>query len=687
MVVELKKIADCCREQYGLDKCLPISWLDGSNTKTRKYLWAQMKYSSYSESPVSVSLFVEKNGEQARFRISLEIKNDGTDKAAMAKYHIHLELPKKANMAYVSGSNEWGNPVVIPDSQEIIRNKVAAGEIKKVQLCVYIDPKPDQTNEFYHQQVMSAVGDLIPYYEYVLGTPKAPTPPAYRPTLQEYEPQILKETYDKNIILYGPPGTGKTYSTGLYAVAICDGLALGDVEALDYEAVMRRYGELTAAGRIAFTTFHQSYGYEEFIEGIRPNLDRESKELSYSIEPGVFKKFCAAAEKRVVLSETDLPDVSSARVWCVLLDGAGVSGLKQDCFANQTIRIGWDQCPEIITGETEGLNGKERRILLNFQDEMEIGDVVVTERSNKTIDGIGIITGEYEFDGSTAKWPRKRRVKWLMTGSELDLTKLNGGKNLDRKSVYPLDRIPADRILSLVPDSRELHVEDQPKPFVFVIDEINRGNISKIFGELITLIEDTKRGGMAEQASAILPYSGEVFQVPGNVYILGTMNTADRSIALMDTALRRRFRFVEMMPDAGVLRKIGADRVQDLDVAAMLEKINERITCLYDREHTIGHAFFTKLAQSPTLETLAAIFEKSVIPLLQEYFYEDYQKIQLVLGDNEKSDDRFKFIVDEEVRVRQVFKGRAEDVVDLPEKRYSVNPVALLNLNSYKEIL
>ncbi|MFR2777029.1 MAG: AAA family ATPase [Intestinibacter bartlettii] len=219
------------------------------------------------------------------------------------------------------------------------------------------------------------------------------------------------------------------------------------------------------------------------------------------------------------------------------------------------------------------------------------------------------------------------------------------------------------------------------------IDEINRGNISKILGELITLIEDTKRESMDEQVAAVLPYSGESFSVPSNVYILGTMNTADRSIALMDTALRRRFQFVEMMPDADVLRDIGADKVDDLDVAAMLEKINERITFLYDREHTIGHAFFTKLAKAPTIETLKVIFEKSVIPLLQEYFYEDYQKIQLVLGDNGKTDPSIKFILDEEVKVKNIFKGNADDVIDLPDKKYTINTEAFENLESYKQII
>jgi len=149
------------------------------------------------------------------------------------------------------------------------------------------------------------------------------------------------------------------------------------------------------------------------------------------------------------------------------------------------------------------------------------------------------------------------------------------------------------------PELRKKQPESDTKPYVFIIDEINRGNISKIFGELITLIEDTKRKGMPEQISAILPYSGHKFSVPSNVYIIGTMNTADRSIALMDTALRRRFQFIEMMPDSNVLKKISADKVDDLDVALMLDTINERITFLYDREHTIGHAFFTKLAHSP----------------------------------------------------------------------------------------
>lgn len=351
------------------------------------------------------------------------------------------------------------------------------------------------------------------------------------------EMKELDKEFDKNLILYGPPGTGKTYNSVIYAVAICDGKPLDELT--DYAAVMSRYNELKKAGRISFTTFHQSYGYEEFIEGIKPIIDENKQDIGYTIEPGVFKKFCDNAKS-------------------------------------------------------------------------------ITRTS---------------------------------TGIESTI------------------------------------IEENTEPYVFIIDEINRGNISKIFGELITLIESTKRAGMPEEASAILPYSGDEFSVPSNVYILGTMNTADRSIALMDTALRRRFQFVEMMPDSDVLRKIRADKVEDLDVAAMLDKINERIEYLYDREYTIGHAFFTDLKDDATLEKLQSIFEKSVIPLLQEYFYEDYQKIQLVLGDNAKSDDSLKFIIDEKVVAKNIFKGNVEDVIDLPEKKYSINSKAFENINSYKEIL
>lgn len=210
-------------------------------------------------------------------------------------------------------------------------------------------------------------------------------------------------------------------------------------------------------------------------------------------------------------------------------------------------------------------------------------------------------------------------------------------------------------------DRAKEHPEDK---FLFVIDEINRGNISKIFGELITLIEPTKRIGAKEALTVTLPYSGEAFGVPSNVYLLGTMNTADRSIAMMDTALRRRFDFVEMMPKPDVVaKKVGT--IEGIDVAACLRIMNQRIEALYDREHTLGHAFFLNIT---TVEELKAVFENKVIPLLQEYFYEDYEKIKAVLNDTEGT-----YVKPVATSAASLFSGNLKELLgDDDETRYQL---------------
>lgn len=502
--------------------------------------------------------------------------------------------------------------------------------------------------------------------------------------------------FDHNMILYGPPGTGKTYNSIIYAVAICEGKPIDDLKNEPYREVLLRYNGLRKEGRIAFTTFHQSYGYEEFIEGIKPRLNVDSETLGYIIEDGVFKSFCNRAKEVRVQSASRVKMKSQPRIWGMILGGSEMAELKRQCFANGEIRLGWSEVEDedidgnFVADDKASWNGKH--MVFNFKNSMEVGDVVVIEKNNKSIDAIGIITGDYVYDKSLGKYPRSRAVEWLVKNIDQDMVPYlpKGRKQLSRFSVFAFDYIGMDVISQIL--NEHLHdpvvdVEQETKPYVFIIDEINRGNISKIFGELITLIEDKKRAGAAEAMEVILPYSGEPFSVPQNVYIIGTMNTADRSIALMDTALRRRFEFVEMMPDTSVLDRLGIGKItignEELNVALMLDVINKRIEHLYDREHTIGHAFFTKLANDPSIETLAGIFEKKVIPLLQEYFYEDYEKIQLVLGDNTK-DDEFKFILDRPVKVKSIFNGNPD--IDLSEKSYEIQHSAFRKLESYKQI-
>ena len=508
---------------------------------------------------------------------------------------------------------------------------------------------------------------------------------------------VNTEEFDKNIILYGPPGTGKTYNTARYAVAICDGLSLEEVSSMPYSEVLNRYNELKdKENRIAFTTFHQSYGYEEFIEGIKPIINSEDDKLGYSIENGVFKDFCERAKAIKVHTDHGSQIKENPHIWGMILGGTGMTGLKRNCFDHGEIRLGWSEVQDNeVDGEFFGddkTSWNAKHMVADFKNSMEIGDIVVIEKTAKSIDAIGVITGEYKYDPSNTSYPRKRSVDWLLHDIDQSIVEFlpTGRKQMARFSLYDFNYLGMEAVSHILNShtmAPVVEVEKEDKPYVFIIDEINRGNMSKIFGELITLIEETKRAGSSEAMEAILPYSGQSFSVPNNVYIIGTMNTADRSIALMDTALRRRFSFVEMMPNAEVLESLGVGTIEDegeeLNVAKMLEVINQRIEYLFDREHTIGHAFFTKLSDDPSINTLAEIFKKSVIPLLQEYFYEDYLKIQLVLGDNDKEDE-YKFILDRPIKVKDIFKGNPD--IDLPEKSYVIQKDAFFKLKSYKLI-
>ena len=362
-----------------------------------------------------------------------------------------------------------------------------------------------------------------------------------------------KKEFDKNVIFYGPPGTGKTYTTAKRAVEICK--TESEKELTDYSEIMKKYNELKGNTRIEFITFHQSYGYEEFIEGIKPIVSNEDDE-----------------------------------------------------------------------SENESENNQESKTNIKIENDIKY-DIV---------------------DGIFKKFCDNARKAIIETH-----------------------------------DNKE-----NKEPYVFIIDEINRGNISKIFGELITLIETTKRAGKEECISTKLPYSKEEFTVPDNVYIIGTMNTADRSIALMDTALRRRFKFEEMLPNYDLLKDIFVeDKGVKVNIGAMLKVINERIEYLYDREHTIGHAVFLEKGKDNRIDIdinkLENIFKKSIIPLLQEYFYEDYEKIRIVLGDNAKDEDE-QFILAVSIP-EDVFEGNIGDI-DIPEKKYIINYDNFKNIMAYKNI-
>ncbi|ELL4738686.1 AAA family ATPase [Campylobacter jejuni] len=410
---------------------------------------------------------------------------------------------------------------------------------------------------------------------------------------------IENQNIPLNQILYGPPGTGKTYHTIDKALEI-----LGEnLENRDEKKA--KFDEYVKNGQIVFTTFHQSYGYEEFVEGIKPRIDSKenSKEVEYEIKDGIFKELCKKA-----------------------LDNYKVSLLTQEEFVKSEdlenkIEIFLDELVDqqkfiekIQSGgfKLEEYNEKYRIITddtnANLYLNLEIFKTLL-ENKDKIINGRSI------------KQILNNKHRRQIDSYYFQLVKLFK----EREQDYKVDNNPSEK--------------PELKPYIIIIDEINRGNVSKIFGELITLIEPSKRIGEKEELKVTLPYSGEKFGVPKNVYIIGTMNTADRSITSLDTALRRRFEFIEMMPDVS---KLSMD-CEGINLQELLKAINTRIEYLLDREKTIGHAFFVSVEN---LEDLKKVFQNKIIPLLQEYFYNDYALINAVLNDNDmifedKKDDKY----------------------------------------------
>lgn len=677
-VSELHKLADCFSLKYGVKNKNKSKWLAGGNNVVRRYFWNQLKYEEYEHVATSISIFAEKIEDDVQFRISVELDEKNAGQADFDQHHKILTKPLIQDPAYcyhIKPNDEFSYEL-----SEEVQKMLRDGKYKKVQIGYILTCEQIQqqalTNDQIYEKLDEAFGNLIEYYNLVVE--------------KEADTEIdegITSMYEKNIVLYGPPGTGKTYHTVIYAVAIIENTSIEELIKESYEDVLSRYISYKKLGQIAFTTFHQSFGYEEFIEGIKPVFDdEESEQVKYKIESGVFKELCDHAQKLEIYSTNPNKTFSTdTKIWKVSLGRRGDDQTKRDCFENNYIRIGWDELGANITDETEFPNSSVKKIISDFYDEMSIGDIVLSLGDQKHIDGIGLITGEPKWLEEVNYYKRSRKVEWITKDIWENVYEFNQQTNLTLSTVYELKKINREEINKLILQYAEnpkddLEIEENKKNYVFIIDEINRGNISKILGELITLIEPTKRLGASEQMKVRLPYSKSEFGVPQNVYIIGTMNTADRSIAMMDTALRRRFRFVEMMPNLQVLSDI---YVEGIDIQKMVDTINKRIEVLYDREHTIGHAYFLGLKKEPTLTNLAGIFENAIIPLLQEYFYEDYSKVQLILGDNAKINE-LKFILDSPVQMDKIFKANPE--VDLPESKYSIQNTAFKNQQSYIEI-
>jgi hypothetical protein len=405
---------------------------------------------------------------------------------------------------------------------------------------------------------------------------------------------IMKRTMPLNQILYGPPGTGKTYNTIDKAIKIID----SDFDLSQRrEHIKQKYEKLVKSEQIVFTTFHQSLSYEDFIEGIKPLEPKtEGAPPSYKVQNGIFKEIAKKAKENIELSS--------------------IKDSPKD-------KKPFDSVFNILLQKVESALLDDP---VTIENNMQRGLVIKLASSFFCITGI---------NGSSIRMmTRTGNEQNTMTKSTLR-TIYEDSDNLDKYIVGGMRtyyRALVDELAKWEAEVEVISKSVEAKNYVIIIDEINRGNVSQIFGELITLIEEDKRLGNAEALEVTLPYSKEKFGVPSNLYIIGTMNTADRSVEALDTALRRRFSFEEMQPKPELIKTHGYaidGMVEDIDLVRVLKTINKRIEVLLDKDHQIGHSYFMCVNN---IEDLKSAFKNKIIPLLQEYFFGDYGKIGLVLG-------------------------------------------------------
>jgi 5-methylcytosine-specific restriction protein B len=430
-----------------------------------------------------------------------------------------------------------------------------------------------------------------------------------------------------NQIFFGPPGTGKTYATIEATLEILDPVYLA-AHRKDRSTLKKRFDELSDAGDVRFVTFHQSFSYEDFVEGLRAETDGDGQ-LRYSVVPGVFKSMCSHP--------------SGGQSPFKIGDRYG-TGYK-------VVRASVDVV------EIEKPQGKHLPIGMSLLNELA-GYVKA-----------GTFTVE---DLRNGEWDKKA------SGSTLEPYLVNGYKNL-------IPSLVAQIVNTTDSGSSQLFAKSKPvqksTPKVLIIDEINRGNISRIFGELITLIEPSKRADASEALEVMLPYSKERFSIPSNIYLIGTMNTADRSLAALDIALRRRFNFIEVPPNPELLDDVEVDGIA---INELLDVINRRIATLLDRDHRLGHAYFMGLTSQSTLNDLETIFTKQILPLLQEYFFEDWERIQWVLNDQRKAPEN-RFLVQSGQDLNVLFGDSVS--VNQNSGGWELNPAAFKKTEAYLGII
>jgi len=556
------------------------------------------------------SLYEQKNKD--KYTLQELLKYALTDEAKNKKKYLNAVISDLDDQGYFFVSN----PIALYDCILVGRKKYGKKKNKSEETIGDIEKEVDESND--------------------------------DEKFDEYMQYVDLLNFNPNLILYGPPGTGKTYT------------AQKIVEAFEYKITKDpsiNFTDIKKEGRVEFITFHQSYSYEEFVEGIRPVInikeeeeveeENEANGIRYEIKPGILRIIANNASLESLqenVGNQPLKEITKeSRVYKISLGRRNQDDeIYNECKKDEIVSIGWfhdtdlkDQNYNYIykglqaNGYSSSNPRNDASSINIFVNEVKKGDIVFIYDGPYTIRDIGIIIGDYVYDPNRNDYRHTRKVKWIKEFKKpFDIGSYNGNTKLTLKTIYPLDRIRFDDLAAIIgEEDKKIVKKKYLNPYFIIIDEINRGNISKIFGELITLIEKDKR----DLLKLTLPYSQKPFTIPSNLFFIGTMNTADRSIAVLDTALRRRFLFKELEPNSEVIVNASENPIIEgkIDLAVLLDELNKKIEKLYDRDHRIGHSYFL---DAVNIKTLRQVWYFQIIPLLQEYFYNDSDKVSKIVG-------------------------------------------------------
>ena len=617
-------------------KLPPHNWTLG--TKYREHFWAEFRKEEYKNLPYSISLFAEAEDDNVmHLRINIEYKGNPDEESSQIYNHW---LPNDIDNFY----KQWS---------------------KNSKLVKIINgPFEYATSRNIMEQIVDAFIKLEPEYNKLCNIASGNIIPAIVPAEKISEDKTMQK-FPLNQILYGPPGTGKTYNTVVKAMEIIDGKKYTDnngnlLETVEYDDLKQSFYKAIEGHRIEFITFHQSYSYEEFVEGIKPYIPKSVWQMSKSdIDKQLEIQNIEESKDQSEEQKITLPNIKYI----------GQKGIFKDICnrANKSelIEPSFDMIKEYFNNHYIEYNYKTP----------EGNPFKITELKEKAITIIPE-DGETKFDLQYEHIEQLKNMdKDAISQEDLKAYCENENTTLNSYTSWYGSYYPA-----IVNTFKEIEKNLRQNPFyILIIDEINRGNISKIFGELITLIEEDKRKKVYEDGKeyntleVTLPYSQDTFSVPNNLYIIGTMNTADRSIASVDIALRRRFRFIEMMPQPELLKINDRELINvvndgkkqyEINLKKLLETLNDRISYILDDDHQIGHSYFLRLLQNKdeaiSEDELKNVFKYEILPLLNEYFYGDWEKIKAVLVKNAESDESLvedSFIEEKKVQVLSCYCG------------------------------